>query len=329
MIFKDRKYILNTILFFGLGIVLSACGGSDGNSNDPNSGGTASFTLGITDAPVDGADEVVVQFTGIEFKINADEDATGGDAGTPPAEGSNTENTATDTNITFAEPKTIDLLALQGGVRELLLDGQELPAGQYGQIRLLVQAEIDTVFDSYITVDGAQHELRIPSGSQTGLKLVVNFDLGAESTSDFTIDFDLRKSVVFSPGQGYHLKPVLKLIETESASEISGIVDPIVFAEQTCSETDPLVSYAVYLYEGSDVTPDDLGSQTPPFATTTVTLNETSNFAYTLGFVEPGNYTIAATCQADLDEPETDDEIGLVGASNITVTEGTATPHNF
>jgi len=297
--------ISNLIGIASLAVTLVACGGSDGTNA---SGGTGTFTLGITDAPVDSAEEVVVQFTGVEI-LSADEGGT-------------------NQLITFTEPKTIDLLALQGGVRELLLDGEELPTGQYGQIRLLVQAELDTVFDSYITIDGAQNELRVPSGSETGLKLVHNFELGSDASTDFTIDFDLRKSIVFAPGQGYMLKPVLRLIETEAAGSISGIIDPIIFAEQTCIE-DPLVGYAVYVYEGAGATTDDLGSDAEPVTTTGVSLNDNSLYAYTVGFLEPATYTVAATCQADQDDPEADNEIELVGAVDLTVTAGTTTTHDF
>jgi len=285
-------------------IFLASCGSSDGGS-DTASG---SMTLGITDAPVDIAEEVVVLFTGVEF-VPADE---GGELQT----------------ITFDEPKTIDLLDLQGGVRDLLLDGEELPAVQYAQIRLMVQAENDNVMDSYIMVSGAQHELRVPSGSQTGLKLVHNFNVEADTETDFTIDFDLRKSVVFALGQGYMLKPVLRLVETESASSITGTIDPVVFTGQTCS-SDPLVGYAVYVYEGIGATPDDLGSAAEPVTTTGVSLNENSLYTYTVGFLEPGAYTVAATCQADQDDPEVDNEIGLTGAADVQVTADTTTTHNF
>lgn len=292
---------------------LTACGGgTDGAMSGSSVGGmgTGRVTLGITDSPVDSAQKVVVRFTGVEFLAG---EGSGGSTQT----------------ITFTEPKTLDLLALQGGLRDMLLNSQELPAGQYGQVRLMVQAEHDSVMDSFITVNGAQHELRVPSGNQTGLKLVHSFSVGAGSTTDYTIDFDLRKSVVFAPGQGYMLKPVLRLVETRSAGKISGTINPSVFTGQVCS-ADPLVGYAVYVYAGSGIVPDDLGSPTAPQTTARVTLNETSHYVYTAGFVAPGNYTIAATCQANLDHPETNDTATVfVAPVNVAVTAGTITTHNF
>ena len=50
--------------------------------------------------------------------------------------------------------------------------------------------------------------------------------VGAGSTNDFTIDFDLRKSVVHPPGQGetYLLKPVLRLVNNLEVGTIDGTV---------------------------------------------------------------------------------------------------------
>ena len=293
---------LGSVIFAS--ILLTACGGgSDGNSTES---GTSSFTLGITDAPVDGAEKVAIRFTGVEI-MSEDSEAH---------------------VINFAEPKTLDLLALQGGVRDLLLDGEELPADQYGQIRLMVQAEHDTIMDSYIVINGAQHELRVPSGNQSGLKLIKNFELEAGETSDFTIDFDLRKSVVFAPGQGYMLKPVLRLVETPATGKISGTVAPSVFTGQTCS-SDPLTGYSVYLYQETGILPNDLGSTNAPIATAKVTLNESSLYSYTLGFVEPRTYKIAVTCTADMDDPEKDDDVNLLAAADVTASANTTTTHNF
>ena len=63
--------------------------------------------------------------------------------------------------------------------------------------------------------------------------------------------------------------------------------------------------------------------------TTKVSLNASSEFVYTLSFIMPGDYTIAATCTADVDEPDTNDVIEFVGVASVTVTAGASTPHDF
>ncbi|MCK4586474.1 MAG: DUF4382 domain-containing protein [Gammaproteobacteria bacterium] len=290
-----------------LALLLVACAGEKGDND------TGTLALSITDAPVDGAEQVVVEFTGVTIQ---------GDSGR--------------TDIDYASPKTIDLLALQGGLRESLLERLVLDAGHYSWIRLKVNAVADGVMDSYIRIGGADYELNIPSGSQTGLKLINSFTVADGEVLDLTIDFNLRQSVHQPNPNGqtylgapvYFLRPTLRLVETNTSGTISGLVDPqiFIFNEQNCSDQE--AGYAVYLYEGN-VTPDDMDVVDPnPVSTATVTA--ANGYVYTLAFVEPGNYTIALTCNADLDEPVTDDAaVTFVSAAAVSVTAGATTNHDF
>src|SRR5262245_8476566 len=225
--------------------VLAACGGgASGSTTDQP--GFGHITLRITDSPVASAKRVVVQFTGLEIR---------------PAGGGDPEV------FDFA-PRQIDLLALDGGGSEVLLADELLPAGNYESIRLKVNAGRDGS-DSFIELDdGSIHPLFIPSGNQTGLKLNRGFVIGAGSTHNFTIDFDLRKSVIHPPGLGepYLLKPVLRLVNNLEVGTLQGTIAPALVMED-CAP-------AVYLFTGADVTPDDIGSATPPLATTAVELDD-------------------------------------------------------
>jgi hypothetical protein len=139
-----------------------------------NSPSTGYLSLAVTDAPVDNATAVVVEFTGVEVK------PAGGEA----------------IAFEYDEPRTIDLLALSGSDSESLLDGAEVPAGHYDWVRLQVNAAADGAQDSYIDLkDGTRHELDVPSGAETGLKLHNGFDVPAGGAANFTVDFDLRSSV--------------------------------------------------------------------------------------------------------------------------------------
>ena len=143
-------------------ILLVACGGSGGSGGGSDSS-TGVLSLGITDGPVEGATSVVVAFSSVELH--------------------GAENKV----ITFDELQVINLLDYQGEERVLLLDGEVLTAGEYQWIRLGVDEAA-----SYIEVDGLQHDLEIPSGSQSGLKMNRGITIGAGSSNDFTVDFDLR-----------------------------------------------------------------------------------------------------------------------------------------
>ncbi len=285
-------------------LMLGACGSETNN-------GSGILDLSITDAPVDGATQVVVEFTGVEIQSSTGRHS-----------------------IDYLTPKTIDLLALQGGQREPLLEAYELPEGNVSWIRLKVNAEADGVVDSFIVINGENYELNIPSGANSGLKLNTPFTVGDGDNLDFTIDFDLRKSVHQPNGQRhqgvpvYFLRPTLRLVDTHESGVIAGQVDPQIFNGLACNASE--AGYAVYLYEG-DVSPDDMdGVEPDPVTTAAVTLNSVSNYTYTLAFLEPGNYTIAATCAADFDEPDTnDDTVEFVGAVSVVVTAGATTSYDF
>lgn len=86
---------------------------------------------------------------------------------------------------------------------------------------------------------------------------------------------------------------------------------------------------AVYLYAGN-VTPDDLGSTTPPVAVAPVA--QVSGFCtwrYLFNSVAPGDYTIAFTNAANQDNPGGNDAITFIGAAQITVSGSVANEHNF
>ena len=87
---------------------------------------------------------------------------------------------------------------------------------------------------------------------------------------------------------------------------------------------------AVYLFTGADVVPDDLGSATPPLASTAVNLdNTTGAYKFRIAFVPTGTHTLAFTCAADDDNAETDDAITFATPLNATVTAGQTTTVEF
>ena len=292
--------VLGAILCILVLGMLAACGG--GGSDSPDSPAFGRLTLRITDSPVTSAKRVVVEFTGLEIKPRS---AAGPEV------------------FDFA-PRQIDLLALDGGGSEILLSDELLPAGEYEWIRLKVNAGRDAS-DSFIELDdGAIHPLFIPSGNQTGLKLIRGFVIGAGSTHNFTIDFDLRKSVIHPQGLGdpYLLKPVLRLVDNLEVGAIEGTVaTPLVV--DGCMP-------AVYLFTGADMVPDDIGSATPPLATTAVNLDDaTGIYRFKVAFVPAGPYTLGFTCAADDDAAETDDTVTFAAPINATVTAGQTTMVEF
>lgn len=222
----------------------------------------------------------------------------------------------------FATPRTIDLMQQQGGNSASLLNGTKLPAGNYAWIRLMVASTGNTITLS----DGSVHPLTIPSGDESGLKLVDGFTVANGGVVDFTIDFDLRRSVILANGQ-YILKPVLRLMNSADAGRISGTVANSVTIGSTAI-TDPSCMPAAYIFSGSSATPVDINptSATQPVATASVKLdNESGNYEFSAGFLAPGAYTVALVCAAG-DNPATVDTLTFSPPKGVTVaSDNTAT----
>jgi hypothetical protein len=270
MSIKIRHFV-----FFLAGVFFLALSGCNGNSSDSN----ATMNLSVTDTPVDGAQSVIVAFTGVELM--------GPDGQQDHA---------------FASEKSIDLLQQQGSNSAMLLSGLTIPAGDYQWIRLDVDAS-----NSYIiTSTGAQYPLNIPSSSQTGLKLVSGFTVAQGDTADFVIDFNLRQSITLSNSGGtptYMLKPALRLMNMQQVGSISGSVSStlniggILITDTNCSPAVYVYPGTVTLLDGFDVT---VSGGAAPITSANVSLNSTTgSYDYMLGFLAPGTYTLAVTCAAD------------------------------
>jgi hypothetical protein len=114
--------------------------------------------------------------------------------------------------VTLTEtPFTVDLLKLDQKAAELGV--ANLPAGKVTQLRLYV----DSAADNHVVLDDNTHvPLKVPSGSQSGIKVKGPFDLSSCEETTLTLDFDVEHSVkVHSTGNGsggeYILRPVIRL----------------------------------------------------------------------------------------------------------------------
>ncbi len=283
------------ILKFGLLSVLVpfliACGGGGSGQK------SGKLSLGVTDAPVDQADAVVVTFVAIELL-----DAQG----------------AVSQTFDLDPPQSIDLLTLQGNNSALLVQNVDVPAGVYEDIRLTLDTEnancqnLTAPFASYISIDGTESPLVVPSGGQSGLKVRGPLTIATGGSASYVIDFDLRKSIAQRGNTGcFNLRPVLRVVDTSEIGSLTGLVDGDLLVDENCT-ADPLTGAgaAIYLFAGTNVTPDDVDGIAPePLASALLTAqpDESGDFSYTIGFLPAGDYTAAFTCTAADDDPEIDD----------------------
>jgi hypothetical protein len=269
------------IVALGATAFVSACSG--GSSSD-----MGRVTVGLTDMPIDHADEVVIAVRGVAFK----------------PEGSAPEI------VEDFSPRPIDLLEFQNGQTAILLQNTPMEAGRYQWLRLILDAETN-VRDSYIVIDGQECELNVPSGAETGLKMHRPIDVPAGGSLALTVDFDLHKSIHAPPGQasgacatGYALRPTLRLVNDADV----GVIDGTVTFESGSVPVDCKPN--VFVYEEA-VTPDDSEETTAispdidPFVVVSVDILEGSiTGSYRAAFIPAGSYTAAFTCDEDTEEDE-------------------------
>ncbi|WP_430973592.1 DUF4382 domain-containing protein [Sunxiuqinia rutila] len=205
---KLRKNSLFTIALLALSTLFVAC--SQDDNNIENLDGKGRLTVNITDAPfpIDIVDKTVVTIDRLSI----------GSA----AEGEDEGNFL----VLSEEEREIDLLDLTHGVT-LELASVDIDAGTYDEIRLhVVDAKV-------LLKDGTEFDLKIPSGSSSGLKIkiapAVTIEEGLEST--VLLDFDVSKSFVMQGNmntpagiKGFLFKPVIRCVFEGFTGQIEGTV---------------------------------------------------------------------------------------------------------
>jgi len=230
------------------------------------SGATSTVSFNLTDAPVDTStiSNVYVSFGGLSINESA-----------AALDGASSWIT-----VPIDSTQRYDLLALSGGLSSLL-GNVPLTAGiQVNQIRFT-----DPTVSIVETGSTTELPLTLPSNS---LKIVNSFSVPLTGSLSLTVDFNVGKSLVYTQGVGYIMKPVLRAIVDNAAGKILGS-----FAATTNS-TD---SYSVYAYASGSYTDAEAsgssGSYFPNSITSAVPKSvSTGGYAYTLAFLEAGSYDL-------------------------------------
>jgi len=124
--------------------------------------------------------------------------------------------------VTIGEPgDTYNLLELVNGT-QVMLGEQELEAGIYRQIRLILGD------NNYLVIGEDQYELQTPSAQQTGVKLNINAGIQNGIVYTLVLDFDAHRSVVAKGqtpvGAPFLLTPVIRAYAEAETGIISGVV---------------------------------------------------------------------------------------------------------
>lgn len=293
-------------------VAVAGCGGGGGGDSASETFGFLS--LGISDGPIHDAQKVCVTFTEIELK------QMGGPS----------------TTLMLPSPEKINLLEFQGTNAMPILTSERLPAGQYQWLRLGVDAVRgsnggagDTgdaaVCDgdaSYIVMnDNSVHNLYVPSGANTGLKLHGGYTVPVNDQVSLTAEFDLGKSITAPPGQSpdVMLRPTIKLVNNNEVGILTGRVANELAEVEACQPS-------VYVFNDG-VTPngieDDVVDPDDPVATAIVEaqdqLDGTVEWRYTIGFLLAGDYEAAFTCDGQSFEPADGSPVTIAASETAVV----------
>lgn len=221
-------------LAIAITIIAAGCG-DDGASSSQ----TGTLTVSLTDAPISALDQVNITFSEVSAHIDNEWISV------------------------RSEPVTVDLLEWNNG-KSIALGTAEVPAGDYTQIRLRIDA-------ADVVTGGLSYQATVPSGAQTGLKLGPAFTIQEGSTYELVVDFDARRSVVATGPPGdparFQIKPTVRVVPKAVTGAISGVL----------SDTDhEPTAYAIVRQD-----------------TVTSTVPDTTNGIFILSYLPPEVYTVA------------------------------------
>ena len=183
--------------------LLAVAVGCSDDTTEPDTQATGRLVLNLTDAPGD-FDAVNVEVVRVSVHR--------GDEGSPEDPDAGWITVSEDTFM-------VDLLDFSAG-EHLVLADTLLPAGLYTQVRLLLGD------GNTLVVDGVEHDLVVPSGDTTGLKLNHPFTLEPDALYAATLDFDAHRSVHMTGNGMWMLKPVIRIMVDAISGRLEGVVDP-------------------------------------------------------------------------------------------------------
>ena len=250
------------------------------STNEDVAGGSnstkGSLKILLTDAPFpsDLVDEVNVVIDEVSIKKVSDDSSEGDESGW---------------SVLTSEESSFNLLDLQNGAVAVLADFEDFPIGTYSEIRLhIVSAEVVLTAEA----GGETFDLKIPSGTSSGLKVKINGNLEVRggNPAALIVDFDVAKSFLVQGNPtkngkeitGFKFKPVIRA----TAEDISGTIEGYVSFKDFEGETE-VISYK----EG---TPVEILDGENNVVTTAFT--EADGFYSVIGLL-PSNYKVS--CAVD------------------------------
>ena len=310
------KYLKETALASLVLAGLVGCGGDSGSSSS-----TTPITLSVSDAPVDDVKGVTVTFSKVALL--------------PTQEGTTLvyDVYKTDENGDYVDengdplpdgedpiPLSVNLLDYQGSDALPLIENEVVPVGSYKLCVFANDGDHPTHPSYVVENDDSIRELTVKGngacpqgvGKEDNAGVLYfndSFNVNQQS-NDFVVEFDLRRGLKNSSTfPDYTIQRTsVSLINTVETGNIEGTVATTTF--EACNPTnDNTFVQSVYLYEGdiakANMAPIGGSDEVKPITSASVAMNEAqTNYEFSLGFIDPGTYSLGYTCTAQYDSDE-------------------------
>jgi hypothetical protein len=227
------------------------------------------------------------------------------------------------------DDRLVDLLDFQGSELLSLVGGEEVPSARYRKLRLIFDER-----DAEIQTDDGEFPIRI-SDLQPGADMDIRLSDDEDETENLLAVLDLRFS--FSrqtqPDNLYRLRQVATAGRSGDLGGLQGSVDEDYVQGGACAGSEE-EGFAMYLYRGdrrnqlSDYAADVTDS--PLVSASVVRAGDEGDFSYRFRGLPQGQYTVAYTCKAELDDPFTrENTLVFRDAFLVDVEEGGTATRDF
>lgn len=189
------------------------------------------------------------------------------------------ENQASPYQVLFEGSEVINISELTNGMTRSM-GVSAVPVGTYDLFRVYVT-------DASLTLtDGRTFDVKVPSGSQSGVKIFVkpSLEVTGEETNEVLFDMDISKSFVLRGDtqrmegiDGFIFKPVIRAVNLGYAGSVSGMV-----TDDNMEEAAPIAGAQISLMAADTVY--------------TTTFTDDSG-GYKIMGIEAGAYTIQASAE--------------------------------
>ncbi|MDM4769706.1 DUF4382 domain-containing protein [Solimonas sp. SE-A11] len=228
------------------------------------------------------------------------------------------------------DDRLVDLLDFQGTELLSLVGGEEVPAARYRKLRLIFSDR-----DAEIQTEDGEFPIRL-TDLQPGADMDVQLSDDEDESETILAVLDLRFS--FSrqtqPENLYRLRQAATAARASDTGTLTGTVDEDYVASGPCAGSEK-EGFAMYLYRGdrrSQLTDyaADFETASPLVSASVERSGNSGDYQYRFRGLPVGQYTVAYTCKAELDDPFTrQDTLVFRDAFLVQIEEGGTVTRDF